>query len=262
MLTVYRIYCRATGKSYIGATSGRLQTRMNAHRYRAMKEGGFRTMYPLSVAIRTHGWENFDVSVLSNHAQSLRELRELEEAAIKLFHSLHPHGYNQVETGNSVGTLREPSHRPAWNRGVTHSDTTKALLSSQRQGADNARARAFEYLGVIYGCMQECVTATGLSRNALYGRLRKGLARYLEPGFPGEYGAPHYTHTEDTKRQMSAYRLLHHPRRRAILLDGKEYVSIVSAVGVSGYSRDQIKKKLKKGEATYLDVAVRRTGDN
>lgn len=253
-MIVYRLFCRETGKSYIGATRQTFKARMHRHRTRAATPNGKGSMYPLYVDARKYGWNAFDIGVLS-HARSYDELNAMERAAILLYRSLVPTGYNQILDDND--RQKYSTNLPCgWNKGIPHTKEAKAKISAALSGASNHRSRAFEYGGIVYPCMQDCVKATGLTRNQFYTRIKSGAARYLTPGVPGRYGAPHYQHTEQAKRRMSEYRREHSARKRPILLDGQQHSSITAAVGVSGYSRDQIKRKLKQGIATYLDAPL------
>jgi len=252
-MIVYRLFCRVTKKAYIGATRQTLKARMHRHRTRAATPGEKGTMYPLYQAAREHGWESFDVDIL-NRARSLDELQAMEKAAILLYRTLVPDGYNQIlEDRDKVKWLTTTA---GWNKGVKHTPKARARMAASHTGAQNHRARVFEYQGVVYPCMQDCAKITGLTRNQLYGRMKRGQARYLTAGIPGDYGAPHYRHTMETRAKMSAYRREHHPRRRAIVVDGQTYPSIIAAVGVSGYTRDQLKRLLKKGVATYVTTSA------
>jgi hypothetical protein len=251
-MLVYRIFCRVTGKNYIGVTSKTLKRRIASHRARALKGTGHGGMYPLSEAIREHGWENFDVFVIARDLDSAELGYEVEKAAIQIYKALTPSGYNT--TAGGPGGPGFPDGTRGWTYGSQHTPEARAKMATARAGWKNPRARPFEFKGLRYGCMEDCVKATGLSRNVLYGCLKRGVARYLEPMVEGTYGRPKGSRTSDAARQkMSAARLRNLPsRERPIEVDGVEYRSIISAVGVSGYTRDQLKKKLKRGEARYL----------
>ena len=250
-MTVYRIFCRVTGKHYIGCTTKSVKTRITHHRLRAQKKEGHGGMYPLSQAIREHGWENFDVSVVAAHLDSRELGYEVERAAIKVYNSLVPNGYNTSEGGPSRAGI---PWKPPSTLGYHHTPEAKAKMAAARAGWKNPRARQFEFKGMSYGCMEDCARATGLTRNQLYGCIKRGVARYLKPMVEGTYGRPKGSRTSDAvKQQMSATRFRNLPsRERPIEVDGQEYRSIIAAVGVSGYTRDQLKKKLKRGEARYL----------
>lgn len=209
-------------------------------------------MYPLSQAIREHGWENFDVTVIASGLESPELGYEVEKVAIKLYNARVPDGYNTCRGGSGGPGFKK--EQIGWGFGSKHTPEARAKMAAARAGWKNPTARPFEFKGLRYGCMADCVKATGLSRNVLYGCLKRGVARYLEPMIPGTYGRPKGSRTSDAARQqMSATRHRNMPSvERPIEVDGTEYRSIIAAVGVSGYSRDQLKKKLKRGEARYL----------
>src|SRR5262249_51123139 len=116
-MMVYRLFCRITRKAYIGATTQTLKARMHRHRTRAAKMQDPKDMYPLYQAAREHGWESFDVDVL-NRTRSLDELQAMEKAAILLYRTLVPNGYNQIV--EDVDKLRWLPRASGWNKGVPH----------------------------------------------------------------------------------------------------------------------------------------------
>lgn len=204
-------------------------------------------------AIREHGWDAFEVSTLA-HARSIDELMEMEKSAIILNRTMHPEGYNQL--GGGGGWLDRPTTtgRPAWNKGIPHTDETKAKLTAAHLGVKNYRARRITYNGVEYETAKACADVNGLTRSQLARRVAKGLAVYTTMPTPGRYGTKHkFAHTAESKAKMSEARSgAKHYRSRTIEIEGKQYPSIKDAEGVSGYSRQQLKERLKDGRAQYL----------
>jgi group I intron endonuclease len=94
MGTVYRAYCHATGKSYIGYTKQKFKSRRQAHREAAKdptsRSGARSAFYE---ALREHGWSNFQWTVL-HVSDDLEDLLETERAMIQEFNTLIPNGYN------------------------------------------------------------------------------------------------------------------------------------------------------------------------
>ena len=253
-MIIYRLFCRVTGKNYIGATRQRLATRLAGHRHTA-RQTGMKGMQLLARAIREHGWESFDVFTLAR-ANSIEELMEMEHAAVLRWGTLHPDGYNQL--GGGGGWLDRPTQtgRPAWNKGVPAKEETKALLSSLRTGGKNPRTRAVEYQGIQFPSLKSCREATGLSYQQAYRRIHLGLMTYLTPGVPGHYVGNRHKPSPEARRKMSeAHSGAKHYRARAILIDGVAYPSITDAARDSDYSYMQLKTRLKDGRATYLTTS-------
>lgn len=255
-MLVYKLTCRVTGKSYIGATQNPLPQRLANHRARA-NASGLKGMYPLSQAIREHGWDSFDVTVLS-HARNLPEMLEMERGAITLYRTLHPDGYNYLNGGGGDWLGGGGRGKVPWNRGKSHTDVAKARMSAARIGAKNYRARAIEFNGVTYPCVEDCCKATGLTRQQMYRRVKLGSATYLTPAIPGNYGPKRKpTISPEAREKMSERRTgAKNWHARRILVNGVEYPSILDAVGVSGYTRMQLRRLLRTGEATYLTVSA------
>lgn len=254
-MVIYRLTCRITGKRYIGATRQALHLRLAGHR-NASRAGGMKGMNLIAEAIRVHGWDAFDVEVLA-HARSFPELMEMEKAAIILHRTMHPTGYNQLAGGGGWLDRPRATGRPAWNKGVPHTDEAKALMSASHAGAKNFRARAVSCDGVIFQTLTACRLAHGWSHAQAYRRIQRGKIAYLEPGRPGNYGRPEGgTASLEARQKMSEARSgAKHYRARSIEVDGVVYPSIKDAEGVSGYSRMQLKTRLKDGRARYLTAS-------
>jgi hypothetical protein len=213
MYSVYRLTNRQTGKSYIGATGLSMARRMGGHRQDAKK--GKTSL--IAQEIREFGWQSFDVTVIDRFDTRDAMLRA-EADAIGQERTLHPHGYNRSEFASSAwkwsdderssqsqrcrgrvpwnyGIKTRPmpdavkekqrvSHRGqiAWNKGVPSSPETRRLLSSQRMGGGNVRARSIEFDGTQYSSIADAVRATGLTSMQMKYRLAKGKARYTDKG--------------------------------------------------------------------------------
>lgn len=250
-MTTYKLTCRVTGKSYIGITTKRLEKRLTNHR-QAAKSKGMKGRYVIASAIREFGWDSFDVEVLSTSATTYAELCEQERAAITLYGTMHPRGYNQLGGGGG-GFHGRYDHRQAWNRGIPMASDVKAKVSASTSGHQNHRARAVEFDGVTYGCLQACADALGLTRAQVALRIRKGHGRYLKPGITvAPYRREFVVSVEARAKMSAARRGAKHYRARRISVDGVEYASITDAEGVSGHTRMQLRSMLRDGRAQYL----------
>jgi len=94
--TVYMISHRASGKRYIGITKQGLATRWNAHK-NGVKLERFLS-HPLYVALREHGAEAFDTSIIAT-TMCLEKAGMLEDRYIKEHKALHPNGFNIIPGG-------------------------------------------------------------------------------------------------------------------------------------------------------------------
>jgi len=97
---IYMVTNIINGKSYIGQTIYLLRKRMTKH-----KSGN--NTYPLGMAIRKYGCENFEVRIL-HKCSSLDELNRLEVEEIKNRNTLIPNGYN-IEIGGNNKCSNEES---------------------------------------------------------------------------------------------------------------------------------------------------------
>lgn len=126
-MQAYRITHRATGRIYIGITTGSVDIRWKAHCYNSRYAHDH---YALHRAIKKHGAGAFDVECVAC-AGSLEDLRAIEVILIKQHGSLSPGGFNLTAGGD--GVLR-PSRetiekRSAKLRGRPMSEEQRALLS-------------------------------------------------------------------------------------------------------------------------------------
>jgi hypothetical protein len=94
---LYRVICRANGKSYIGQTSIRAGWRWAKHVYAAMRKD--RGCPALHAAIRAHGRDAFDVEELAR-APTREAINCIERKMIAHFNTLAPNGYNLAPGGN------------------------------------------------------------------------------------------------------------------------------------------------------------------
>lgn len=229
-MNLYLITNKVNGKRYVGITSSTVEARMSRHRYSALK---LNCPYPIHAAIRKYGWENFMVE-LGGTAETYEELLRWEKFIIKELGTQAPNGYNITEGGrgcygrrlsdetkqkmsikakqrppvseetrrklSEAGRRREykplgPTGRPAWNRGLKHSDESRAKMSAARSGK-GWHSRRCLVDDVEYSSITDAVKGTGLSMMQVRYRLEKGAdAYYLEPSkwptwssnYPKEY---------------------------------------------------------------------------
>lgn len=124
---IYKITNKKSGKSYVGQTTQKLKDRLGQHRTDSRP-------YPISLAIRKYGWENFEVAVLATSA-SRQTLDLLEEFFIIENNTQKPFGYNLKAGGNnSVCTEDLRERRRKIQLGKKHSPETRQKMSLARRG--------------------------------------------------------------------------------------------------------------------------------
>jgi group I intron endonuclease len=259
-MLLYKLTNRVTGQSYIGVTGRPLAERLSNHRTFAAKGMN----YPLAIAIRKHGWQVFEVSELGR-ASSRDEVMEMEKAAIVLYKTLAPNGYNLSTGGHgSPGPISEAtrekqrvSHlgQKPWITGKRHSDESRAKMSASRKG-NGWNARAITYEGVTYPSTPALCAATGLTVGQVKARLFNGTAEHAAPsklvkGFgtwnKGKTASP------EARQKMSAARKGRPTwNTRHIEVDGVAYTSVEACIQATGLTRQNLKTRVKNGTARYL----------
>lgn len=92
-MVVYALTNRINGKKYVGQTARPLAQRISEH---------MNSDYPIGLAIKKYGINNFDVEVLAEGA-TIEELCKLERLYIAAFKSNDPeYGYNLTEGGEHI----------------------------------------------------------------------------------------------------------------------------------------------------------------
>jgi group I intron endonuclease len=97
---VYKLTCRETGKSYIGV-SNNPKRRLWEHR----KEARLNPKFVIHHAMRKHGPDTFDMTVLCESNDKKHAYELLEPQFIKEHNTLVPHGYNMTTGGEGSPTL-------------------------------------------------------------------------------------------------------------------------------------------------------------
>ena len=147
---IYLIRNKVNGKCYVGQTIRRVTDRWRAHRHA--------TDTILSLAFAKHGMANFEFSVIVELPNDQLDEREISE--IRERNTITPHGYN-LEEGGNLGKIIHPSSREKMreaklgeknfnfgkprtdetkvkiglaHKGLTHTEETKALISSKKKG--------------------------------------------------------------------------------------------------------------------------------
>lgn len=95
-MIIYRIFCQASGKSYVGVTQVKLRRRWNGHVNGAMKDASGL----LASAIRRYGKKSFDLIVLAEGFSSRQALHEAERSWIIKLGTMTPAGYNIRSAGS------------------------------------------------------------------------------------------------------------------------------------------------------------------
>lgn len=146
MIAIYRITNTATGKAYIGLTSGSVRQRFSQHRAPCNTRG----RRPLARAMRKHGLAAFVVETLYE-AVDAAEAARVERAMIAQYGTMVPGGYNLTVGGEpGAGSKRSAEARAnmSANGKGKHTPEGLARLSQLRRGSkmppgfgDKVRAR-------------------------------------------------------------------------------------------------------------------------
>lgn len=100
---IYKIQNKVDGKFYIGYTGGTLSGRFSQHKYNSKRDNTY-----LYKAMRHHGIENFEITLLEECDNSKNREREVHWIA-----ELNPH-YNMTTGGDGGDT----SSSPNWKQGM------------------------------------------------------------------------------------------------------------------------------------------------
>lgn len=110
------VYCarnKVTGQRYIGQAKNSLAGKKDGHLCAARKLDSTRRPSLLSLAIRKHGAESFEWTVLFDDVDE-EDLDQLEIDTIAVYQSQAPNGYNQMTGGK---------------KGSKHSDEVRKIIS-------------------------------------------------------------------------------------------------------------------------------------
>ena len=94
---IYKITCLVNGKPYIGQTTRTIEERFKEHT---------ESPYPIGIAIRAHGTENFTIEVIAE-CETQEELNAQEIRFIAEYDCMAPKGYNCTSGGEGGGSLCE-----------------------------------------------------------------------------------------------------------------------------------------------------------
>lgn len=108
MSFIYMATNGTNGKSYVGKSTGTIQSLFGRHKRNARK-GAPGAFYG---AIRKYGWDVFRWSILFENNVSKKILSVLESEFIKDMNTMIPNGYNMTEGGEGfMGLTRSESHK-------------------------------------------------------------------------------------------------------------------------------------------------------
>lgn len=151
------IYCFTNlinGKQYVGSTVTSPNVRYNQHIYNAFHENVHQYNYPLYVAMRKYGKENFKFEILVEQNCSEQEIRQLEKEYIIQLNTLSPNGYNQtVETEHPLNT-------PETYKKM--SETKRELAKSVAEFNNNSNTIIHIWRSIV-----DCAEETGISEKKI-----------------------------------------------------------------------------------------------
>lgn len=124
---IYAIYCKVSGKYYVGKTTDTAENRFREHIHESKKERCRKR--PLYAAMNKYGIENFQLMTLESKCPE-EKLNEMEMLWISKLNSFH-HGYNATKGGDGTICVDRISVIDAYNELGTVKDVRKKL------GVDN-----------------------------------------------------------------------------------------------------------------------------
>jgi len=142
---VYKITCKTEGKSYIGITQKKIQTRLNEH-FRDAFPGRIASngkLYALHAAIQKHGKNNFSIELLIDNL-SLEQAQKQEVLLIKKYNTYGggknkkglPRGYNITKGGETPDFSDNRLN-------LTQSKSTKPNMKTEKKSYDKEFSEKF-----------------------------------------------------------------------------------------------------------------------
>lgn len=252
----------ASGKSYIGVTTRKLEKRIRCHQYDASKG---------SVLLAHRAWRKYGeptvviLAVVENHM-----LMDAEMRAIVAFGTMKPNGYNLTPGGNAAPTkVRDIAKRSGLSRrgrkftpehcqriskgmlgvqnwlGKNHSADTKLKMRSTARNIH----KQYEFHGVTL-CLDDWADRIGIKRQAISNRMRRGWT--LEKALTTPVGVTYGRHMLGKKRPTRSAewcaRMAEAKRAkgRRYFFDGKERC-LAELCEISGFNKVTIGRRIKKG---------------
>jgi group I intron endonuclease len=123
-MIIYQILNKKNNKCYIGQTVNSFARRYNNGGWHVQGNDYLRN------AAKKYGLENFEINILEEGIDSIKELNEKEIFYIKKFNSIAPNGYNLMDGGQRILCR-------------THSDKSKEKMSKSHRRND---AESYKFL--------------------------------------------------------------------------------------------------------------------
>jgi group I intron endonuclease len=135
-MQAYLIQNKSNGKGYIGITTRSVDRRWYEHRFVENSCGKL-----LSKAIKKHGEQSFEITVLASAIGDVNNLKELEKQLIIQHNTAVPLGYNLTMGGDGVFGFKHSKETiesfSAKKRGIKMSETTKQKMHDAHLGEKN-----------------------------------------------------------------------------------------------------------------------------
>ena len=119
---IYMLIDRTNGLEYIGQTVQSITRRMAEHQ----KAARYGSKTRIAEAIREHGWENFDVTIIEDHIEDAKALNYAEARYIVEHQTYWPDGYNMTFGGSRDARFCKGKKTPA---NMEYVDAYKSGLS-------------------------------------------------------------------------------------------------------------------------------------
>lgn len=160
------VYCFTNlinNKKYIGSTINNPNIRYRQHIYCATHKNNSKYNYPLYLAIRKYGIENFQFDIIYKSNCSEEKLRKIEHEYLIKYNTLVPNGYNQtldtIHPMNDIQTYKKISETKRNNSNkVAEIDKNGNVLQIWRSIVDCAEDTGLDERKIAAVCRGERLT--------------------------------------------------------------------------------------------------------
>lgn len=198
--TIYCITNKINNKKYIGSTIINPQIRFKQHVYNANHENTHQHNYPLYLAFRKYGLDNFNFEILFQDNCSEEEIRLKEQEYIILLNTLSPNGYNQtidtLHPINDINTYKKISETKREKaKEVVELDEFNNIINKWRSIVDCAECLKINEKKIAACCRGERKTTSGKNFKWIDENNNIIFPVYDRNSYKGEKGTTQYQST-------------------------------------------------------------------
>jgi len=216
---LYKLTHKRSGKGYVGTSVNAISKRVSRHLYSAKRgdknmaichairkygldafkveaigeSDNYEELLRMETeAIKSHGTLiplGYNITTGGRGARRVCSAETRAKIAARALESYRNNTRQPWNKGKKTGPLSEElrkrfslihTGRPAWNKGIPHSDETKRKMrDSAPKGANRHNVQPIEFDGIRYESMRAACKGTGLTIQSLVTRLKDGIGRRL-----------------------------------------------------------------------------------